>query len=101
MLRDFQTAEDTVYAEASLLRRCVARHNGRPIAKTEPLKLSNLPNKVTSIVRRDSSFLAIVKSVINFSDVFKEERGVSYLAARGVDIVMNMVLFSVLSGIKP
>lgn len=43
-LRDPQMAEAVTWVEAPLLVRCVTRHDGRPAAKTEALKLSNLAN---------------------------------------------------------
>lgn len=67
--------------------RFFTRHDGQPIVKTEAFKQSKLANKVHSIVRRESSFDAIVKSVMNFSAAFDKGHGVYYLAAWTVDIV--------------
>lgn len=77
--------------------RYVTRHNVRSIARTVAVKLSNHGKKVPSIVHRDSSFVSIVNSVRDFSATFKKEHGVSYFAARMVEIVAYMVLSDFLS----
>lgn len=56
--------------------QCVTWHDVHPIAKTVALKLGIYARKVTSIVRLDSSFDAIEKSVINFSVASVKERAV-------------------------
>lgn len=57
----------------------------------EAIKLSNLASKANSIVRQECSFLGIKKSVMNFIAAFEKGPGVSFLAARMVNIVENMV----------
>lgn len=84
--------------EALLPVRCVARHYDRQVAKTKALKLSSLANRATSNICRDSSFVAIVRSIKNFSATFEREHGVSFPAARIVDIVEEMVSFNFLTG---
>lgn len=55
--------------------RLVTRHDGRPIVGTDALKLSNLANMVTGFVCRDSSFVALVKSVMNFNAALRKKIG--------------------------
>lgn len=90
-----------VWAGASLLLRCVTQHEGRPNAETEALRLSNCSNKVTRIVRRDSSFVVVVDFFMNFSASFENERCKFFLAARMVDIVVKIVLTDFLIGKSP
>lgn len=52
--------------------------------------------KLTSIVRRDSSFVAIVTSVTHSSAAFVKGHGVFFLAARMVNIVEIIVASNVL-----
>lgn len=77
--------------------RCVTLRDGRPIAETEALRLSNHTDNVTSVVRRDYSFVVIVKSVKTFSAACGKEHGVFILTAKMVNIVEKMVLFDFLS----
>lgn len=69
---------------------CVTRHDGRRVAEREEQKLSYLANKMTHVVRRDYSHVAIVESVIKFSASFVKEHSVSFLAAQMVNIVEDM-----------
>lgn len=46
---------------------------------------------------RDSSFVAIMKSVLNFIDAFQMKHRVSFLASQMVDIVNDMVAFESLT----
>lgn len=46
----------------------------------EAIKLRNLANKVTSVVRRDSSFALVMKSLISSSSSFEKERDVFFIA---------------------
>lgn len=71
--------------------RCVTQHDGRPVANTEQFILSNIANKVTSIMHCNSLFVVVVKSVINFSAPFENELGVSFLAAQAIDMVEDTV----------
>lgn len=73
-----------------MLVQNVTRHQGRPVAKTEALELNNLANKAPIIVLRDFSFVATVKSVMNFSTELEKEHGTSFLAAHMVHIVKNI-----------
>lgn len=85
---------------ASLLKWCITRHDRGPSTSTETKasKLSSVLNKVVSIVRRVSSFVATVKSVINFSVGFEKEHSLSFLPPRMVYIVEDMVSSHFLSG---
>lgn len=56
---------------------------------------------MTSIVRRNSSFFAVVKSVINFRAAFEKEHGVFLLAAHMVDIVEDTILSDFPTGDSP
>lgn len=58
--------------------------------------LSSLANNLTTIVRGNYSFVAIGKSVINFSAALGKEHGVSFFAAWMVNIVKHAVLFDFL-----
>lgn len=57
--------------QGSVLVHYVSRENGRPIGETGALNLSFLTKKVTVIKLRDSSFVATVKSVMNYSTAFE------------------------------
>lgn len=81
--------------------RYVTPHDGCLIEETEPLNLSDLTNKMASIVRRDSSFVAVGKSVIKFSVSFEKEHNVSFLNARMVDIVEETFLSDFLTSKDP
>lgn len=78
--------------------RFVTRHDGRPVAETEALKLSSLANKVTSVVRSDSSSVAIVKFATDFTATFEKEHAVFFLDALIVHIVEDMVSYNFLTG---
>lgn len=52
--------------------------------------LRSFANKVTNLVRRDSIFVVVVKSTMNFSAAFEKEHDVSFLATRMEDIFENM-----------
>lgn len=67
----------------------------------EALKFSNLVNEVTNIMCRNSSFVAILKFLMNFSAELQKERIVFCLAALMVDIVENIVSPDFLSGNSP
>lgn len=54
-----------------------------------------------SIVHRDFSFVAIVESVIKFRAAILKEHGASFVAARMVDIVGDIILSDFLSGNSP
>lgn len=95
-LRGPQKANGAARIEASLQVRCVTRHGGCLIAETEALKHCNRASRVTSIVRRDASFVAIVKPVINLSTAFQKGHGVFFLAGRMADIVEHMVSSDIL-----
>lgn len=97
-LRDILKAGGIAWIEAPLLMHCVTRLDGRAIAETEALKMSNLTNMVTSVVCSDFSLLAIVRSIINFSAVFGIEYGLFFLAVQMVHIVDDTVLSNFLSG---
>lgn len=86
-IRNLQNARDVALVEVSLQMWCIMQHESRPITETVALKLGNFANKVTSIVCRGSTFVAKVKSVINFSTAFKKEHSVSFLFDRMVDTV--------------
>lgn len=101
MRRGQQKVTDVARIEVYLLLRCVTRHDGRPIAETEELKLSSLSNKATRTVRKYILFIAIVKSEMNFSAAFTKDDGVFCLAARIVDNVDNMALFEFLTANIP
>lgn len=57
---------------------------------SEALKLSKLLNKVTTILPYGSSFVAVMKTVIDISAVFKRKHSVHFFLARIVDIVDEM-----------
>lgn len=65
----------------------VTRHDRRPIAETEALKLNIPANMVTRIVLRNFLFVAIVMSVIFFSAAFKKGHDVSFLSVQMEGIV--------------
>lgn len=89
-LRDHQKAGDVARVEAHLLLRCITVHDGRPIEGTDVLMPRKLTNKVTSIIRRDSSFVAKVMSIMDLSSAFEKERGMSFFDQM-VDIVEGIV----------
>lgn len=98
VLCDLQKTRHLAPVEALLLVQCDTRQNSRPVAKTEAFKLIKLTNKVTSIVRCDSSFIAVIKSVVNFREAFKKKHGISFLAAWIADIVNDMLWSDFLTG---
>lgn len=96
-LRDLHKAAYVACVDATLLVRCFTRHDGRPIAEAEALKLSSFANKVTSVVRCDFSFVAVVKTVINFSAAFEKGHSMLFLAASMVNSDEDMVSSDFLS----
>lgn len=90
--RELQKVEDVARFEAHLLVQCVMRHDCRPIAETEALKLSHFATTVTSLVCPNSLFAVVVKPVKDFSAAFEEGHGVFFLTAWMVDIVEDLVL---------
>lgn len=91
MRRDPQKVGGVARCEASLQIRCLTRHDGRRIAKTKALELSTLANMVTSSECRESSFVAIVKFIMNLTASFVKEHEVPFHAAYMLDIVDDMV----------
>lgn len=81
--------------------RFATRHDARRIEQTIALKLSNLANKRTNTVLRDSLLVAILQSLINFNAVFEKEHGVFFLAAQMVVIVKNKISSDFLSENSP
>lgn len=69
----------------------VTRHDGRPIAGMEAPELSNFANRVINMERRDSSFVAELKPVMNFNDAFEKEHGVPFLTSRIKKIFEDVV----------
>lgn len=61
------------------------------IAERKALKLIKLANNVRGLVRRDSSLVSVVKSVVNFSFASEKEHDVFFLAFAMVDIVEDMI----------
>lgn len=98
---DLQKSKDATWFETALQVVYVTWQYSSTIAKSEELKLKSPGNKVPSIVRRNSSFVGIAKSVLNFSPAFDKEHGMSFLAARIVDIVDDMHLFDHLTDDSP
>lgn len=96
--RGVERSRDVPWSDTPLLVRCITKHDACPIAEVEALKLSNLANKGTSIVRCNSSFVAIVKLVIIFSASFEKAHCGSFLAAQMNNIVEDMFSFNFLSG---
>lgn len=97
-LYDLQKAANIAWTEASLLVRCVVQYDGHPVVEKEALKLCGLANKLSSIIRRDSSFAAVVKSVTDLSTALEKEHDMFFLAAQMVDILDDMDLFNFLTG---
>lgn len=87
--------------EASLLVWCVIRHDSRLIAEAEGLNLRNLATKVTSIVHRNASSVAIVNSAVNSTTAFKKEHGMSFFASHMVGIAEGMVMYDFSTGNSP
>lgn len=81
--RDLQNGVISLQWRHSLLVRSVMRDNGCPIAETEARRRSILASKVTSTIHRDISFVAIVKSALNFRAAFEKEHGTPFLGAGG------------------
>lgn len=80
VLCDVQKMAHVAWVETILLVRCVTCHDGCSVSETDPFKLNNRANKMTSIVRCHSPSVAKIKFVINLCAVFKKERSLSFLA---------------------
>lgn len=89
-LLDVLNAINVARVEATLLVRYAMRHKGRSIAELESFKVNNFANMAVSILCRNFSFVAMIKSVMSFKEAFKKEQSVSFLAARMVNIVERM-----------
>lgn len=63
----------------------------RTIAATKALKRSDFANKGISIVRQDSSFVAIVNMVISFRAAFQKKNVAYFPTAHTEDIFEHMV----------
>lgn len=61
------------WVEDMLLIQFVIRHGGYPIAHSEALRLSNLENMVTGLVRLGSTFFSIMSSILNFAVAFQKK----------------------------
>lgn len=97
-LRDIHKQGDFALVEASLLARCVARQDGRANTETEAVKLNNLSSNFTIFVRRNSTLVVVAKSFIKFGAKFGKELGLSFLAAKMVRIVEEIVSSDILTG---
>lgn len=95
--RELSKTGDVAWAEAPPIVLWVTRHDGSPNAETEVFNLSTLENEVSSIVPRDFPSVVVLKSVIDYSSAFNQKNCMSFLAARMVDIVENMVLSNFLT----
>lgn len=80
---------------------CITQNDGHPIAGTEALKQSSLGNKVTRILHRDSSSVAVVESVMNFSALLQKEHIVFFRTALVVDTLQEMVSLKFLADNSP
>lgn len=98
VLGDPQKPEIFACVDALLLMQCATRQDGRPVTETDAIKLSTLENKVTRIVRRDSSFVVLAKSELNLRAAFEKELNVSFFKVWVVVILEGMVLFDFLTG---
>lgn len=56
------------------------RQKIRPIADSEAVELGSTANTMIRIVSHDFSYVAISKSVMNFSAAFKKQHDMSFLA---------------------
>lgn len=81
--------------------QCVMRHDGCIIAEKRALELNNFAIKVGSIVCRDPSFIAKVRSVTNLSATVAEEHFVSFFTARKEVTIGDMDLNDFLSSVSP
>lgn len=67
------------------------RQDGLPIAEVKAPRVSNNANKASSIARLDLSSVIGVKSVMNFRAPLKKEYGVSFLGARMMGNLDDMI----------
>lgn len=87
VMRYLHYAIDITSAKAFLLERRVSRHDGLTIIKAKALELRDLAIKMTSNVRPESPFVAIMNLVIIFNAAFDKEQHGSFFAAGMVDFV--------------
>lgn len=88
-LGDLQNTENLAWVEALLMVRFVTRQHGYSVVEPEAVKLSNLANGVTDIVRHDSLHYSSSKVRNKLQRCTREEHGVLILAAKIVGIVVT------------
>lgn len=77
--------------------RFIVREDIVVIRKSEGIKLSKLKNKVTVNVRYDSTFLDHMKTILNFSPIFKKKYDEKIFATGIVDKAKDMIAFDLLA----
>lgn len=61
------------------------------ISKAEGIKLDKLAKTITDIMRRDSTFVDLLKKVVNFADAFVKEEIKKFVAGPTMYIVKDMM----------
>lgn len=62
-----------------------------PISEAERIKLTNLASELPGVVRRDSKFVGLVKTILNFALAFEEDENKKLGATRSVDILKDLI----------
>lgn len=73
------------------------RPDGCPIAHTQKLRIRVLGNKGNGLMRHYFSFVAVMKSSLNFSATFLKEHGMSFLDVRMMGTVHDMLSYCFLT----
>lgn len=78
--------------------RLIVREVTMAIRKAKEIKLSRVVNKVTKFVCRDSLFVDLMKTVLDFAILFKEKYNEKLVAARIMEMRKDIIDFDILTG---
>lgn len=71
--------------------RLIVREDRMALSEAEGINLRKLANKKTGIVRRDSTLVDLLKTILKFAVTFEKDYNKIFVATRIVDIVKGMI----------
>lgn len=80
--------------------RLIIRRERVANSEVEGIKLSKLASKVTCIVRRYSTFVHFMKTILNFSTALDKVYNGKFVKVRIVNVTKNVICFEFLTGMN-
>lgn len=82
---------DVGWVQQQILVSLTVREDRVPIKEAKEIKLAKVANNVDGTVRRDSTFVNLMKKTLNFSISFETEHNKKFVATHIVDIVKDIM----------